>query len=89
MWWQFVDKRLYLSYGRVQYPATCFHEVTETFEVFRLLGNRLLLSADQQLLAAFVEDAVVDNLQLAQLADELDVAQHLAFGQKPKRWNQN
>ena len=45
-----------------------------------LVGNRLLSPADQQLLAAAVQDLVVDDLELAQLADELDVAQHLALG---------
>ena len=35
------------------------------------------------LFAAAVEDGVMQHLELAKLADELDVAQHLALGNVP------
>ena len=71
----------HLSDGRVQDLATGLHEVAEALEVFRLVGKRLFLAADQELLTAPVEYGVVDDLELAELADELDVAEHLALGQ--------
>ena len=56
--------------------------MTQAFQVFRLLGKWLVLPAQHQRLAAHVEDPVLDDLELAKLPDELDVAQHLALGQK-------
>jgi hypothetical protein len=41
----------------------------------------LFFAADQQLFTASVQYGIVDDLQLAQLAHELDIAKHLALGQ--------
>ena len=39
-------------------------------------------SAHQKLLSTAVEDGVVEHLELAELANELDVAKHLSLGHK-------
>ena len=75
-----MNQSKYLRLRRVQNPPACLHEMTKAFEVLGLVQDRLLPPPDQQLLAALVEDGIVDDLELAQLADELDVAEHLPLG---------
>lgn len=65
---------------RVQDAAAGPHDLAETFEVLR---GVVALSRLQQLLYAPVQYALWKDLQLAQFSDELDVAQHLPFGQLP------
>jgi hypothetical protein len=55
--------------------------LSQTLDVLNLIVERLLPPAHQQLFAAAVEDGVVEHLELAELPDELDVTQHLPFGQ--------
>ncbi len=59
--------------------------MAEALQVFRLVGKRLFAAADQQLLTATVQDGVVNDLELAKLADELDVPQHLLLRQHAGR----
>lgn len=69
-----------LGLGSVQEFATGLHEVTQTLQILHLVGKRLFSPADQELLATFVQHRLLDDLKLAQLANELDVAQHFALG---------
>jgi len=70
-----------LGFLGVEKASACFHDLSETLDVLDLLVGRLFAPSHQKLLAAAVEDGVVEYLELTELADELDVPQHLSLGQ--------
>lgn len=74
-----------LPFVCVQNAATGTQDLTEALEVLGhiLSGVAVLLLVQQQLLDAPVQDAFRQYLQLGQLPDELDVAEHLSLGQLP------
>lgn len=63
---------------RVQHAAAGLDELDQTLQVLLHLGRAL--AVPEQLGDALVNDAVGQYVQLAQLTDKLDVAQHLALG---------